>query len=159
MTEKGLQFVEMLHGELGGNQKVMPIMEKMVKMLETHDDFVELMELYPGIEEYGAYMTEKEAKRVTSSFINYDRTTGPKWRPDMLFEAVKSVGGAVEEYHKYNKWTLYTVMNMIHADYGGVLQTLVPDPEYPKLAYRMAIAFIMDPDSKHSVRKYFCLDY
>ena len=55
--------MEMLHGELGGNPKVMPIMEKMVKMLETHDDFVELMELYPGIETYGAYMTEKEAKR------------------------------------------------------------------------------------------------
>ena len=92
--------MEMLHGELGGNPKVMPIMEKMVKMLETHDDFVELMELYPGIETYGAYMTEKEAKRVTSSFINFDRTTGPKWRPDVLFEAVKSAGGAAEEYHK-----------------------------------------------------------
>lgn len=74
MTEKGMQFMEMLHGELGNNPKVMPIMEKMVKMLETNDEFSELMELYPGIEAYGAYMTEKEAKRVTP---HLSTLTGP----------------------------------------------------------------------------------
>ena len=159
MTDKGMQFMEMLHEELGEHHKVMPIMKKMVAMLEPNEEFNELMEVYPGVEAYGAFMTEKEAKRVTSAFVNYDRSTGPKWRPETLFDAVKSVGGTLEEYHKYNKWALYTVMNMIHADYGGVLQTLVQDTDYPKLVYRMAIAFITDPDRKHTIRHYFCLDY
>lgn len=150
--------MEMFRTELGEHHKVMPIIKKMVYMLEPMEEFDEMMEVYPGIEMYGAFMTEKEAKRVTQSFINYDRTQGPKWRPETLFDAVKSVGGSIEEPHKYNKWMLYTVMNMIHADYGGVLQTTVPDSEYPKLVYRMAVALIMDPDRRESLREYFGLD-
>ena len=158
MKEKSKEFLGMFYQELGEHHKVMPIIKKMIYMLEPMDEFNEMMEVYPGVEEYGAFMTEKEAKRVTSTFVNYDRTQGPKWRPDTLFEAVKAVGGVVEDPHKYNRWALYAAMNMIHADYGGVLQTLGPDSEYPKLAYRMALAFIMDPDRKDGFRDYFHLD-
>ena len=159
MTDKGKQFMNMFREELGENHKVMPIINKMVVMLEPMEDFEEMMEVCTGVENYGDFLTEKEAEHITDHFINFDKTRGPKWpKPEVLFEAVKSVGGSVEEPRKYNKWVLFTVMNMIHADYGGVLQNMVQVSEYPKLAYKLAIAFINDPDRNESIRAYYGLE-
>lgn len=159
MTEHGKQFMDMFREELGEHHKVMPIINKMVIMLEPMEEFEEMMEVCNGVENYGDYLTEKEAEHITEHFTNFDKTHGAKWpKPEMLFDTVKSVGGVVEEPRKYNKWVLFTVMNMIHADYGGVLQTVAQGSEYAKLAYKMALAFITDPDRTESVRAYFGLE-
>ena len=159
MTEHGKQFMDMFREELGEHHKVMPIINKMVIMLEPMEEFEEMMEVCNGVENYGNYLTEKEAEHITEHFTNFDKTHGAKWpKPEMLFDTVKSVGGAVEEPRKYNKWVLFTVMNMIHADYGGVLQNVAQGSEYAKLAYKMALAFISDPDREESVRAYFGLE-
>lgn len=159
MTDKGKQFMDMFREELGENHKVMPIINKMVVMLEPMEDFEEMMEVCTGVENYGDFLTEKEAEHITDHFVNYDKTKGPKWpKPEFLFDAVKSVGGAIEEPRRYNKWVLFTVMNMIHADYGGVLQNVAQGSEYAKLAYKMAIAFINDPDRNESIRAYYGLE-
>lgn len=159
MTEKGRQFLEMFREELGENHKVMPIISKMVIMLEPMEEFDDMMEVCTGVENYGDFLTEKEAEHITEHFVNYDKTRGAKWpKAEMLFETVKSVGGTVEEPRKYNKWVLFTVMNMIHADYGGVLQTMVQGAEYAKVCYKMALAFIMDPDRNESIRAYYGLE-
>lgn len=151
--------MDMFREELGENHKVMPIINKMVVMLEPMEEFEEMMEVCTGMENYGDFLTEKEAEHITEHFTNYDKTRGAHWpRPEILFETVKSVGGAVEEPRKYNKWVLFTVMNMIHADYGGVLQNVAQGSEYAKLAYKMAIAFINDPDREESIRAYFGLE-
>ena len=152
MTDKGKQFMDMFREELGENHKVMPIINKMVVMLEFED----MMEICNGVENYGDFLTEKEAEHITDHFVNYDKTRGPKWpKPEVLFEAVKSVGGAVEEPRRYNKWVMFTVMNMIHADYGEALQSVAQGADYVKLAYKMALAFIKDPDRNESIRAYF----
>lgn len=159
MTDMGKQFMDMLHEKLGEHHEVMPILNKMVIMLEPMEEFEEMMEICSGMENYGDYLTEKEAEHITEGFTNYDKTKGAKWpRPDMFFEAVRSVGGSIEEPRKYNKWVLFTVMNMIHADYGGVLQNLAQGSEYVKLAYKMALAFIYDPDREESIRSYYGLE-
>lgn len=158
MTDMGKQFMDMLHEKIGEHHEVMPILNKMVIMLEPMDEFGEMMDVCTGMENYGEYLTEKEAVHITDHLINFDKTRGPKWRPDVLFDAVKSVGGSIEEPRKYNKWVLFTVMNMIHADYGGVLMNVAPGSDYAKLAYKMAIAFINDPDRKGSIRHYFGLE-
>ena len=159
MTEHGKQFMDMFREELGEHHKVMPIINKMVIMLEPMEEFEEMMEVCNGVENYGDYLTEKEAEHITEHFTNFDKTHGAKWpKPEMLFDTVKSVGGVVEEPRKYNKWVLFTVMNMIHADYGGVLQNIAQGSEYAKLAYKMALAFISDPDRAESVRAYFGLE-
>ena len=159
MTDKGKQFMDMFREELGENHKVMPIINKMVVMLEPMEDFEEMMEVCTGVENYGDFLTEKEAEHITDHFVNYDKTRGPKWpKPEVLFEAVKSVGGAVEEPRRYNKWVMFTVMNMIHADYGGVLGTMAQGVEYAKLVYKMALAFISDPDRSESIRAYYGLE-
>ena len=159
MTEHGKKFMDMFREELGEHHKVMPIINKMVIMLEPMEEFEEMMEVCNGVENYGDYLTEKEAEHITEHFTNFDKTHGAKWpKPEMLFDTVKSVGGVVEEPRKYNKWVLFTVMNMIHADYGGVLQNVAQGSEYAKLAYKMALAFISDPDRTESVRAYFGLE-
>ena len=159
MTEHGKQFMDMFREELGEHHKVMPIIHKMVIMLEPMEEFEEMMEICNGVENYGDYLTEKEAEHITEHFTNFDKTHGAKWpKPEMLFDTVKSVGGVVEEPRKYNKWVLFTVMNMIHAVYGGVLQTVAQGSEYAKLAYKMAMAFITVPDRTESVRAYFGLE-
>lgn len=159
MTENGKQFMDMFREKLGEKNEVLPIINKMVIMLEPMEEFEEMMEVCGGMEDYGHYLTEKEAEHITDHFVNYDKTHGPKWpKPEMLFETVKSVGGNIEEPKKFNKWVLYTAMNMIHAVYGGVLMNVAQGIEYAKLAYKMAVAFIMDPDRKKSIREYYGLE-
>lgn len=159
MTESGKKFMDMFREKIGENHEVMPIISKMVIMLEPMDEFEDMMEVCTGMENYGDYLTEKEAEHITESLVNFDKTKGAKWsRSEMLFDTVKSVGGSIEEPRKYNRWVLFTVMNMIHADYGGVLTSLAQGSDYAKLAYKMAIAFINDPDREESIRAYFGLE-
>lgn len=159
MTENGKVFMEMLREKIGEHHEVMPILSKMVIMLEPMEEFDEMMEICTGMENYGDFLTEREAENITENLVNYDKTKGPKWpRPEMLFETVRSVGGTVEEPRKYNRWVLFTAMNMIHADYGGVLMNMASGSEYAKLVYKMAIAFINDPDREKGVRSYFGLE-
>jgi hypothetical protein len=49
-------------------------------------------------------------------------------------------------------------MNMIHADYGGVLMSMAQGTDYAKLVYKMAIAFINDPDREETIRHYYGLE-
>lgn len=159
MTEMGKQFMDMLHEKIGEHHEVMPILNKMVLMLEPMEEFEEMMEICTGMENYGDFLTEKEAEHITEGFTNFDKTKGAKWpRPDMLFDAVKSVGGSIEEPRKYNKWVLFTVMNMIHAKYGSILQNMAQGSEYAKLTYKMAVAFINDHNREKSIRSYFGLE-
>lgn len=76
----------------------------------------------------------------------------------MLFDAVKGAGGEPEEKGRFNKWVLFFAMNMIHSDYGGVLSSLANGAEYAKLCYKMALAWILDPDRKHSIRHEYGLE-
>lgn len=131
----------------------------MVGLLENDPRFDNLAELYDGIEEYGNFMTEKEAKKVVDGFIAFDGSRGQKWSMDAIMDELRKVGGIPEEKHHYNKWMLYAVMNSEYADYGGVLQKLgVPTSDMPKAIYFMALAKIDDKDRKMSLRQYYGLE-
>jgi hypothetical protein len=131
----------------------------MFTMLDGDPRFENLAELYDGMEEYGNFMTEKEAKKVVDGFIAFDGNTGQKWSMDTISEELRKVGGIPEERHHYNKWMLYAVMNSEYADYGGVLQKLgVSSQDMPKAIYYMALAKIDDKDRKMSLREYYGLE-
>lgn len=131
----------------------------MVGMLEADPRFESLAELYDGIEQYGNFMTEKEAKKVVDGFIAFDGSRGQKWSMDAIPEELRKVGGIPEERHHYNKWMLYVVMNSEYADYGGVLAKLgVPAQDMPKAIYYMALAKIDDKDAPESLREYYGLE-
>lgn len=131
----------------------------MLTMLDGDPRFENLAELYDGMEEYGNFMTEKEAKKVVDGFIAFDGNRGQKWSMDAISEELRKVGGIPEERHHYNKWMLYAVMNSEYADYGGVLQKLgVSSQDMPKAIYYMALAKIDDKDRKMSLRQYYGLE-
>ena len=162
MKEEYKEFVDMLRDKIGETNSAWPVIMKMTHMLEGNDAFEDMMEICEGVEEYKEYLTESEAKDIAVHLENFDKTTYPKWpNPQMLFDTVKSVGGEIEEKGKFNKWVLYVVMNMIHSDYGGVLSAFTNganNTEYAKLCYRMAVAWILDPDRKHSIRNMYGLE-
>lgn len=131
----------------------------MVGMLENDPRFDNLAELYDGMEEYGNFMTEKEAKKVVDGFVAFDGSRGQKWSMDTISDELRKVGGVPEERHHYNKWMLYAVMNSEYADYGGVLQKLgVSSQDMPKAVYLMALAKMDDKDRKMSLRQYYGLE-
>lgn len=131
----------------------------MFTMLDGDPRFENLAELYDGMEEYGNFMTEKEAKKVVDGFVAFDGSRGQKWSMDAISDELRKVGGMPEERHHYNKWMLYAVMNSEYADYGGVLQKLgVSSQDMPKAIYYMALAKIDDKDRKMSLRQYYGLE-
>ena len=152
------KFIEMLKEERNSPTGMAVIMS-MVSMLEDDPRFEQLAELYDGIEQYGNFVTEKEAKKVVEGFISYDGSRGQKWSMDAIADELRKVGGILEERHHYNKWMLYLVMNSEYADYGGALMKLgIPPHDIPKAVYLMALAKIDDKDKRESIREYFGLE-
>ena len=148
------EFVEMLEHER--NTPIgWAIIMSMVDMLEDEDELERLAETHKGMQEYGQFLSEKEARSIVDGFRNYDGTRGAKWQPNVLFGAVESLGGKRAEMGKYNCWALYAVMNMMSSDYGGVIQTIAQGDSYAKVCYMMAVAFLTDPDRRENVREYF----
>ena len=159
MKEDYKEFVDMLREKIGEKNSAWPVIMKMTHMLEGNDAFEDMMEICEGVEEYKEYLTEAEAKHLLSKLENYDKTTYPKWpNAQMLFDTVKAAGGEIEEKGRFNKWVLFYIMNMIHSDYGAVLGTVASGVEYAKLCYRMALAWILDPDRHHTIRKAYGLE-
>ena len=159
MDEKMKQeFIQMLKEARGTPQEWSVIMA-MVDMLEDEDEFEEMAELHKGISEYGQFLTEREAKRIVDGFHNYDGSRGPKWSmPAQVWDTVERLGGKRAEKGRYNCWALFTLMNMMHSDYGGVLMTLAQGDAYAKAAYMMSLAWVDDPDRRWSIRQYFGLE-
>ena len=155
MKEEYKEFVEMLRERIGERNAAWPVVMKMTHMLEDNESFEDMMEICQGVEEYKEFLTESEAKDMVMHLENYDKTNYPKWpNAQMLFDVVKSAGAEPDEKGKFNKWALFYAMNMIHSDYGGVLAPLASNSgDYAKLCYKMAIAWLTDPDREHSIRK------
>lgn len=152
------EFLDMLKEERG-TETGWAIIMSMVSMVENDERMDYLAELYKGMEVYGNFMTEREAKKVVEGFVSYDGSRGQKWSIDTIADELHKVGGYLEEKGHYNKWIMYTLMNSVYADYGGVLMKIgVPIPEIPKAVYLMALAKIDDKDRKMSLREYYGLE-
>ena len=155
METRKERFMEMVHDKLGADHELAPVIASLVGMIDHDDKFEELFDIYEGIEEYGQYVTEREAKRAVEGFVSYDGMRGAKWPPQVLFQAVESLGGEKAVKGKYNCWTLYLLMNWLHSDYGGALMTKLQGNDYALMVYQMALAWMNDKDGDHDVREYF----
>lgn len=153
--EKKQRFMDMIREEIGEDHHLVPIIVSLVDMVHDEEQFEELYDIHEGVEEYGQFLTEKEARKVVDGFVNYDGTRGAKWPPQVLFTAVESLGGDKAVKGKYNCWSLYALMNWIHSDYGGALQTKLQGNDYALTAYLMALAWMNDRDGDHDVRELF----
>ena len=154
-NEMKQKFMEMIHDKIGEDHELTPVIAALVGMVEDEHKFEELYEIHEGIEEYGQFLTEKEARKVVDGFVSFDGSRGAKWQPPVLFKAVEDLGGNKAVEGKYNCWALYALMNMIHSDYGGALMPELQGDAYALTCYRMALAWMQDRDRHHDVRQYF----
>ena len=115
----------------------------------------EILELSDGMSHYKNYLTENEAMRIVDSMVNYDNSTGAKWKPDDVKSAITSLGGKCEMEGEYNFWAMYATMEMKHSDEWGVLRNLIEPSKEVLVCYELAKASLLDKDNKFNVRKYF----
>lgn len=149
------KFMEMIHDEIGEDHKLSPIIASLLSMVDDDERFEELFDIHEGIEEYGQFLTEKEARYAVDKMIAFDGSRGARWQPPVLFDAVTKLGGEKAVRGEYNCWALYVLMNMMHSDYGEALTHIVQGDEYALTCYRMALAWMNDRDRKNNVRAYF----
>jgi hypothetical protein len=153
--EKRSKFMEMIHDEIGEDHKLVPIIASLMGMVDNDERFEELFEIHEGIEEYGQFLTEKEAKQVVDRMQNYDGSRGARWQPAVLFDAVQLLGGEKAVRGKYNCWALYALMNMMSSDYGDAIQEVAKGDDYALTCYRMSLSWMKDKDHRNDVREYF----
>ena len=155
MDKRKQKFMEMIHEEIGEDHKLTPIIASLLTMVDDDDRFEELFDIHEGVEEYGQFLTEKEARYAVDHMLSFDGSRGAKWPPQVLFPAVESLGGEKSAKGKYNCWALYALMNMMHSDYGEALMKVAQGDEYALTCYRMALAWMNDKDHPNNVREYF----
>lgn len=155
MEDRRKEFMEMIHDKIGEDHELVPIIASLVGMVDDDERFNELYEIHEGIEEYGQFLTEKEARKVVEGFVAYDGYRGAKWPPNTLFQAVESLGGEKAVEGKHNCWALFALMNMMHSDYGGALATKLQGNDYAHMCYLLALAWMEDKDHDNDVREYF----
>lgn len=153
--EKKRRFMEMIYEKIGKDHDLVPIIITMVDMVDDEERFEEMYDIHAGVETYGQFLTEREARSIVNGFVNYDGSRGGKWSPDVLFSAVESLGGDKAVEGKYNCWALFALMNMMHSDYGGALMTELQGDDYALMCYRLSLAWLGDRDHKNDVRSYF----
>ena len=113
--------------------------------------------------EWNNYLTKDEAKEIGEHMENQDGTMGFHWPCDVLFSAVESLGGVIEEMPYYNKYALAATMNMIYSDHadsiavdmGGKKASDIPNEKMAMSCYRKAVEKLKDPDRPRFVRWYF----
>ena len=123
------------------------------------DEWLAMLE---GVE-YNNYLTEEEAKEVSEHMENQDGTMGYHWPCAVLFPAVESLGGTIEEKPYYNKYALAATMNMIYSDHApSIAEDMgykspkdVPNERMALSCYRKAVEKLKDPDRPRFVRWYF----
>lgn len=113
--------------------------------------------------EWNNYLTEEEAEEIGEKIVNQDGSTGFHWPCAVLFPAVESLGGVIEDKPYYNKYALAAVMNMIYSDHadsiamdmGGKKASDIPNEKMALSCYRKAVEKLKDPDRPRFVRWYF----
>ena len=119
----------------------------------------QLLDIIEGMNSYNNYVCEREALDITEKMQNADGTTGAKWSPDTLFNKVVELGGEIEHAPKYNKWALYTAMNMVSSDHSSFLQKYSQGDAnaYALMCYELAVSKLTDKDRPKWIREYFRL--
>lgn len=109
------------------------------------------------------YLSEGEAKNIGKRITNQDGSKGFHWDYNTFINAVKSLGGLVENKPFYNSYSLWVVANMIFSDHaksiaedmGHKSPSEVPNEKMALSCYKKAVEYLEDVDGGFSVRDYF----
>lgn len=103
------------------------------------------------------YLSKKEAAQIVGSMEPNGGWSTSEWESCM-----KSQGICLEEEPYYNKWALYTAMNMVYSDsiktiakIAGKSLTEMSQEEIFNAVHLLALDKLKDKDGVFNVRKYF----
>ena len=98
------------------------------------------------------YLSHKEAERIVGDMI-----PSAPWSMEQWKSAMTKYGYDLEKEPCYNKYALWTVMNMIMSDSGTTISKFVePDKQF-EFVYKLAVDKLTDKDGKFVARDYFGL--
>lgn len=109
------------------------------------------------------WLSGAEALEICASLRNQDGSSGAHWPYDTFINAVKSLGGVIEQKPEYNSYALWAVANMIYSDHANSIATdmgyktsgEVPNERIALSCYLKAVELLSDADGRFSVREYF----
>ena len=103
------------------------------------------------------YLSKKEATQIVSGMKPEGGWGISEWESCMMSQDI-----CLEEAPYYNKWALYTVMNMIYSDSVKTIAKIrekplleIPGEEILSAVYLLALDKLKDKDEVFSVREYF----
>lgn len=98
------------------------------------------------------YLTQKEALHIVSKME-------PKapWSYEQWASVMERHGYPLEKEPCYNRYALYTTMNMIMSDSSETIAVYVDEVNVFKLVHDLAVDKLADLDEKFNVRHYFGL--
>lgn len=127
------------------------------EVAKAHPELAEKMITKLESRKWNNYLSEEEAKKITSHFVNQDGGKGPHWDYETFKAAVIGLGAPMAEEPLFNCWALWTTANMLYSDHHASIAPYVPKEDYPKFFYTMAIETLKDPDRPKFIRPYFKL--
>lgn len=118
----------------------------------------EFVECFEGTLKFYNYLTESEADKILSGFVNQDGSRGPKWDdPDEFFLLIEGINGKTEYEPYFNRWALYVTANKFASDQNSVILKWVGNDKdkYLEACYELAVTQLQDKDRLNWVRWYF----
>lgn len=128
-------------------------------VMATKTEIVEeALEIW-NAEHINNYLTQSEALNGVANLINTTGESSPKWKPAVLFDALKSLSVPASKDGLFNEWAMFYTMNWLYSDYAMELQEVVKDPtQFAALIYKMSLSKLNDPDKPKWVRKHLKLE-
>lgn len=158
-------YDKMKHSQDVKNMKIFGKAEKYMfhELAGAHTDMAERWLSHIEAVCWMNYLSQGEAMNIGKRIENQDGTKGFHWNHEVFTNAVKSLGGVVENKPYYNSYALCVTANMIYSDHaksiaedmGYKSAAEVPNEKMALSCYKKAVECLEDKDEGFKVRDYF----
>ena len=158
-------YDKMKHSQDVKNMKIFGKAEKYMfhELAGAHPDMAERWLSHLEAVCWMNYLSQGEAMNIGKRIENQDGTKGFHWNHEVFTNAVKSLGGVVENKPYYNSYALCVTANMIYSDHaksiaedmGCKSAAEVPNEKMALSCYKKAVECLEDKDEGFKVRDYF----
>lgn len=158
-------YDKMKHSKDVKNMKIFGKSEKYMfhELAGVHPDMAEKWLSHLESVEWCNYLSQNEAMNIGRRITNQDGTKGFHWNHEVFTNAVKSLGGVVENKPYYNSYALCVTANMVYSDHaksiaedmGYKTPNDVPNEKMALSCYKKAVEYLEDVDRGFNVRDYF----
>ena len=105
--------------------------------------------------DWNNYLSEDEAGCIVSKMVGQSGREGPEWSMEEVEKLVKNIGGNIESAPFYNRFALYVAINAIASDHRDSIRSFLPEQDFLRLSYKMAVDKLTDADRRQYIRAYY----